>query len=157
MNVPEPIEPLSPPKPAGPAPHAEYAKVTYLSKTLPRAAVHTAKAGIKDVPKLGPGLGGQSPRTPHSPPASLGSLQPVLSPPQQVSHRVDRGARQPNFSVIVLEVNGCEILLTRGVLQLSDPDFLETFRTLILYRPAMPFGNRKFYFRGSFQFSFVTF
>jgi len=24
------------------------------------------------------------------------------------------------------------------------------------YRPAMPFGNRKKYFRGSFQFSIVT-
>ena len=27
---------------------------------------------------------------------------------------------------------------------------------LTLYRPAMPFGNRKIYFRGSFQFSIVT-
>jgi len=27
---------------------------------------------------------------------------------------------------------------------------------LTLYRPAMPFGNRKFYFRGSFQFIIVT-
>jgi len=24
------------------------------------------------------------------------------------------------------------------------------------YRPAMPFGNRKLYFRGSFQFTIVT-
>ena len=27
---------------------------------------------------------------------------------------------------------------------------------LALYRPAMPFGNRKIYFRGSFQFSIFT-
>jgi len=27
---------------------------------------------------------------------------------------------------------------------------------LTRYRPAMPFGNRKKYFRGSFQFSIVT-
>ena len=27
---------------------------------------------------------------------------------------------------------------------------------LTLYRPVMPFGNGKIYFRGSFQFSFVT-
>ena len=28
--------------------------------------------------------------------------------------------------------------------------------SLTHYRPAMPFGNRKFYFRGSFQFRIVT-
>jgi len=29
-------------------------------------------------------------------------------------------------------------------------------RTLTHFRPAMPFGNRKIYFKGSFQFSIVT-
>jgi len=29
-------------------------------------------------------------------------------------------------------------------------------RSLTHYRPAMTFGNRKIYFRGSFQFSLVT-
>jgi len=37
---------------------------------------------------------------------------------------------------------------------------LEKFMTrpphLTHFRPAMPFGNRKIYFRGSFQFSIVT-
>jgi len=33
---------------------------------------------------------------------------------------------------------------------------MEGFFTLTQNRPAMPFGNRKKYFRGSFQFSVVT-
>jgi len=39
---------------------------------------------------------------------------------------------------------------------LCDPSSSHWQTTLTHYRPALPYGNRKFYFRGPFQFSIVT-
>lgn len=68
-NIPEPANPPSPGSVSS-VPNEHYAKVTFVSKSLPPASIHTARVGITNIPKVATSPMSQSPRQPPISPSS---------------------------------------------------------------------------------------
>ena len=68
-NIPEPANPPSPGSVSS-VPNEHYAKVTFVSKSLPPASIHTARVGITNIPKAASSPMSHSPRQPPISPSS---------------------------------------------------------------------------------------